>query len=246
MIQVCLNGARRPDAHPALDPARWADEARQAVDAGAGSVHLHPKDAAGTDSVLPERVAAAVTAVREAVGGVEVGVTTGAWSSASPQRRLAAVRGWSALPADRLPDVASVNWSEEGAGELAALLLARGVAVEAGLWSIDDAHAWKSWPDAGRCRRVLVELGERGPVPDPESAADAMLRELTDAPDVPVLLHGSGDCSWPLVRYALELGLDPRVGLEDTLKLPDGRRAPAEGANAALVAAALRFRSDIP
>lgn len=236
MIQVCLNGPRPLGDHPALtgDPGRLAAEAARAVEAGADGVHLHPKDRSGRDSLAAEDVAAAVTAVREAVPGVPVGVTTGAWTSGGPGERLRAVAGWVVLP-----DLASVNWHEEGAAELATALLGRGVEVEVGLCTIDDAHAWKSWPDAGRCLRVLVELGERGPVPDPESEADAMLRELADGPRLPVLLHGREECTWPLVRYALELGHDTRVGLEDVLELPDGRPAPAEGANAALVAAAL-------
>jgi uncharacterized protein (DUF849 family) len=53
---------------------------------------------------------------------------------------------------------------------------------------------------------------------------------------VPVLLHGEDGSAWPVLRHAVRLGLDTRVGLEDTLVLPDGRPAPD---NAALVRAAL-------
>ncbi|MCI0687245.1 MAG: 3-keto-5-aminohexanoate cleavage protein [Sporichthyaceae bacterium] len=51
----------------------------------------------------------------------------------------------------------------------------------------------------------------------------------------PMLLHGDGGCCWPVLREALRLGLDTRIGLEDTLVMPDGFPAPG---NAALVVAA--------
>ena len=53
---------------------------------------------------------------------------------------------------------------------------------------------------------------------------------------MPVLLHGEGASAWPALRLAIELGLDTRIGLEDTLVLPDGRIASG---NAELVDVAL-------
>ena len=56
--------------------------------------------------------------------------------------------------------------------------------------------------------------------------------------DAPRLLHGEGEACWPVLAHARANGRDTRIGLEDTLVLPDG--APAPG-NAELVrAAALR------
>jgi uncharacterized protein (DUF849 family) len=51
-----------------------------------------------------------------------------------------------------------------------------------------------------------------------------------------VLLHAEGPATWPVLAEAVRRGLDTRIGLEDTLCLPDG--SPAED-NAALVAAAV-------
>ena len=48
MIQACLNGAS-----VAMTPAELADEAVAAVAAGAQSLHLHPKDGDGRDSMQP-------------------------------------------------------------------------------------------------------------------------------------------------------------------------------------------------
>jgi hypothetical protein len=51
----------------------------------------------------------------------------------------------------------------------------------------------------------------------------------------PRLQHGDGALTWILIEDAARRGLDTRVGLEDTLYLPDGSHAPG---NAALVRAA--------
>ena len=47
--------------------------------------------------------------------------------------------------------------------------------------------------------------------------------------------HGDGELTWILIEDAARRGLDTRVGLEDTLCLPDGGRARN---NADLVTAA--------
>jgi uncharacterized protein (DUF849 family) len=52
----------------------------------------------------------------------------------------------------------------------------------------------------------------------------------------PVLVHGEGAWTWPVLRWAQRRGYDARIGLEDTLVDEHGRRA---GDNAALVRAAL-------
>ena len=54
--------------------------------------------------------------------------------------------------------------------------------------------------------------------------------------EVPILLHGEERSAWPTLALAAELGLDARIGLEDTLVLPDDRTAFD---NAALVRAAM-------
>jgi uncharacterized protein (DUF849 family) len=51
-----------------------------------------------------------------------------------------------------------------------------------------------------------------------------------------VLLHGYDASCWLLLRHAGSRGLQTRIGMEDTLVMPDGSQAPD---NAALVTAAL-------
>ncbi|MGW2861691.1 3-keto-5-aminohexanoate cleavage protein [Streptomyces sp. NPDC001205] len=232
MIQVCLNGVRsaQDGAAVPLSPAALARSAAAAVAAGAAEVHVHPKTPCGSDSLSARVVGPALEAIRAAVS-VPVGVTTGAWAEPDPARRAEHVRSWTVLP-----DYASVNWHEEGADEVAAALLERGVGIEAGIWSGTPAVGrFLASPYAPRVLRVLAEV-MGAPAEAAEPAARALLAELGTAHGRPVLLHSQDEGTWPVLRLARRLGLDTRIGLEDVLVLPDGERAAS---NAQLVKAAL-------
>ncbi|MEV0837988.1 3-keto-5-aminohexanoate cleavage protein [Actinocatenispora sera] len=73
---------------------------------------------------------------------------------------------------------------------------------------------------------------------DPDSAAGTAVRLLDEivGSRFPVLLPGEDGGAWPVLRLALRRGLDTRIGLEDTLRLPDGSIAAD---NAALVRVAV-------
>jgi len=233
-IKAALNGGRPPGAHPALPctPAELAAAARAAVAAGAEAVHLHPRRAGGPDggeSLDAADVGAAVAAVRQTCPSTPVGVTTGLWiSDGDVPGRQRAVADWAGLPPYRRPDFASVNVSEPGFTALVGTLQELGVAVEAGVWSIDDADALSIAADLPR---VLVEI--MSPSSDPVAIL-ARLDEVGVRGER--LLHGEGELCWPMVALAGRLGLPTRIGLEDTLTGPDG--APVAD-NAALVRLAL-------
>ncbi|MDT0485836.1 MULTISPECIES: 3-keto-5-aminohexanoate cleavage protein [Streptomyces] len=219
MVQVCLNGPRGAADGTAvpLTPESMAQAAADAVEAGATDIHVHPKTPCGRDSLSPRVVAATLEAIRARVS-VPVGVTTGAWAEPDPAARLARVRGWTVLP-----DHASVNWHEPGAEEIAAALIDLGVGVEAGIWSGTDAAArFAVSPLGPKVLRVLAEVTDTQAA---ETSARTLLAELGPAHGRPVLLHGEEAGAWPVLRLAGRLGLATRVGLEDTLALPDGQRA---------------------
>lgn len=229
---MCLNGARTAadGAAVPLSPEAMAESAAEAVAAGATDIHVHPKTPCGRDTVSPRVLAVTLEAIRARVS-VPVGVTTGAWAEPDPAARLERVRGWSVLP-----DHASVNWHEPGAEEVAAALVELGVGVEAGIWSgTDGAERFARSSLGPRVLRVLAEVTDT----DAESAvasARALLSEIGAAHGRPVLLHGEDGGAWPVLRLAGRLGVATRIGLEDVLVLPDGRRA---GSNAELVVAGL-------
>jgi uncharacterized protein (DUF849 family) len=169
--------------------------------------------------------------VRDACPGVPIGVSTGAWIEPDPARRAAAVRSWHLRP-----DFASVNFHEPGAALVAEELLQRGVGVEAGLAGAAAATVLVAGGLGERCLRILIE-----PLESDLAAASATVLEIEAVLDrasvQPArLLHGTGPTAWPLLALARERGYGARIGLEDTLTLPDGRR-PAD--NAQLVAAAM-------
>lgn len=234
-LQAALNGARE---HPGVPhtPAELAVEARAAVDAGADSLHLHPYDGHGRQTLAPEPCAAALRAVREECPGIPISLSTSADIEPDPERRLELVAAWTALP-----DLATANQGECGILELCDLLVDRGIGIEAGLLSLDDARAFVESGIAPRCERVLVEPLS----PDPDDAvAHAATIEGTLA-DGGVrreqVHHGDGIASWAVNRRAVARGHGIRTGLEDTTVLPDGRTASGNGE---LVAAAASLRDE--
>jgi uncharacterized protein (DUF849 family) len=233
-LKACINGARTPDAHPGLPvtPEQMAAAAVAAHEAGAKAVHLHPKTADGVDSLLADDVAAAVTAVRRAVPGLPLGVTTGFWALPDPDRRREEIEAWTVLP-----DFASVNWHEPGSPELAEVLLGKGMGVEVGIFHAEAAASWAASDIARHCMRVMVELQADA---DTALADDLLDQVLAVGSPAPVLLHGLDESCWPLLEHAGVRGVQTRIGLEDTLLLPDGTVAPD---NAALVAAAVEVLS---
>jgi uncharacterized protein (DUF849 family) len=185
----------------------------------------------GRESLAAPDIARAVIAVRAACRRVPIGVSTGAWIEPDPDRRLARVRRWHVLP-----DYASVNFDEPGAVEVADELLELGVGVEAGLSSLGGAEELVRSGLEDRCLRVLLEPQESELSGALETVA-AMERLLgAHAPSrVPRLLHGVDATTWPLLREAGRRGYEARIGLEDTLRLPEGELA---GDNVELIRAA--------
>jgi len=218
VLQVCLNGSREPGSHPALplSPQRLAADAAALAELGVAHFHLHPRDVVGRESLAGPEVATAVAVVRAAVPRAELGVTTAAWVEPDPRRRADLVRGWSGLSTGR-PDVASVNVHEDGWLDVAGALHAAGVGLELGVFHERAARALVEAGLPAGTRRVLAEIRPAGTA---EEAA-AVLR-LLEPLGAPVLLHGEDDSTWPVLELAARLGLDTRVGLEDTLRNPDG------------------------
>jgi uncharacterized protein (DUF849 family) len=233
IVKACINGARPPSDHPALPvlPEQFAREARAAVDAGASLVHVHPRRADGAESLDAQTGTAVLTAIREACPGVRVGVTTGAWIVPEPSRRLDLVRSWTTLP-----DFASVNLSEDGAVRLCEELLGTGIGIEPGLATVEDTRLLVASGLAPRAERLLVEVD--GADDDQQVGLAAAIDALLDAAGVAAqrVHHGSERSTWAVLARAFDVGHHVRVGLEDTLVLPDGSTARDNGE---LVAAAV-------
>jgi uncharacterized protein (DUF849 family) len=232
MLQACLNGGRPRDFHPALPISadQLAADARAVVAAGAEQIHLHVRSADGKESLHPDDVARTLAAVRAAVPGVPIGLSTGWWIPPKGRARREHIRAWQVLP-----DYVSINLIEEDSAEMIDLALSKGIGVEAGIWSPADAEKFLAHPKAYRCLRVLIKINEQ----DLSVGMDAY-RGVTAILDragirLPRLLHGLDVTMWDFYREALAQNLDARIGLEDGKHLPSGTVADS---NAALIGAA--------
>jgi uncharacterized protein (DUF849 family) len=234
LLQAALNGDRDHPAAPRT-PEDMAREARAAVDAGARSLHIHPYDADGVQTLEPRACAATLRTVRSACPGVPVSLTTSADVEPDPRRRLALVESWT-----ELPDLVTANQGEAEILPLCELLVARGIGIEAGLLSTDDARRFVAAGVATRCFRALVEPLDVEP-DDAEAHAAAIERVLADAGvALAQVHHGDGLASWAVNRRAIARGHGIRTGLEDTPVLPDGRICTGNGELVAAAAAMLR------
>jgi uncharacterized protein (DUF849 family) len=234
VIKAALNGGRTRAEHPRIPitPEEIAAAAQESVAAGAEAIHFHVRAANGRESLDPEDVAKALAAVRSAVPGTPVGVSTGAWILQNAQLRHETISRWTVLP-----DFVSVNFKEDGAVPLAQMLLTRGIPVEAGLSDASGTQVFVSSGLASRCLRLLLEPFEQS-----TNAALKTLEQIEtmlDAASVklPRVLHGLNQTAWDLIDEAAARGYHTRVGFEDILTLPDGTSAKSNGA---LVAETLR------
>jgi uncharacterized protein (DUF849 family) len=225
LIKAAINGGRTRAQHPAVpvSPAQLAVDVVECLKVGAGAIHLHVRstsaDHSEKESLDAEDVSRTIRALLTIAPNEQIGISTGAWILPHPAR-LQAATNWAVLPG-----FASVNFGEEGATELAKLLLSQGVGVEAGLCDADAAQVFLQSGLATRCIRVLLEPQEQE-MKSALATVNAMERVLESrGADFPFLLHGTEATAWPMMDDAIARGYDVRIGLEDTLVLPDGRIA---------------------
>jgi len=228
-LQAALNGDRIHPAAPRT-PTAIAEAARAAVDAGAQSVHVHAFDDAGRETLDGAACAKVLRAIRSLCPGTPISLTTSATIVGDSGARFRIVKAW-----EEMPDLVTANQGEPGIVELCELLLSRGVGIEAGLLSIEDARAFVLSGLAARCRRILVEPLDV----DPEAAVQhaAKMEDIVVSAGITLeqVHHGYGIACWAVNQRGLDRGHGIRTGLEDITLLPDGRQARD---NADLVAAA--------
>jgi uncharacterized protein (DUF849 family) len=166
-----------------------------------------------------------VAAIRKAVPGLPVGLSTSEDIDPDPFARAAAVEAWR-----ERPDFISVNLSELGWMGIFRTALHAGIAVEAGLATPEEAEQLARSPFTHQVLRALVEVD--GGVQDARAISELLPDGTTQ------LWHSHEDRTWEVLKAGSAAGHDVRVGLEDVLTLPDGRIASD---NAELVTAAIEL-----
>jgi uncharacterized protein (DUF849 family) len=221
VLQACLNGSRTAQEHPALplSPERLAEDAADVAALGVTSVHIHPRDVIGAHTLVGPEVATTIATVRAAVPGIEIGVST---DVDGPQ--AAVIGSWAPLATGR-PDIASVRVGRPGWQEVVEALHGVNVAVELVVAGVGAARLLTTVDRVARLRVTATRAN-----------AEELLA-LLEPLQRPILLHGVDDEAWPVLDRAGRLEHSTRMGLADTLTLPDGR--PARN-NVELVALARR------
>jgi uncharacterized protein (DUF849 family) len=223
LLKAAINGRRSRNEHPAIptNPSQQAQQAAIAVKAGAGAIHVHPRDKNGHESLASDDVAAALQAIRAECPTTPVGISTGAWMVPNLEARIVLIEGWTVLP-----DFASVNFHETGALKVFRALADHGIAVEAGIWNPDAARLFCQSGLDSRCLRILIEPAqELGNAKVRLEEIEAVLQGI----ESPRLLHGFEAYAWEFIGLAAGRGYGTRIGFEDTLLLPEGNRARDNG-----------------
>lgn len=231
IVQACINGARIEGYHPSLPLTKSAmlSDAVECVASGASELHIHPRDLNGKESLA--YVDELVRGIRSVCPGTLMGVSTGAWIENDINLTRDRIIAWSSIP-----DYASVNLSEPDAPTIFSILEQKGIGIEAGIATVEDAKRFVTLPQRDKVFRVLIEIEEQE-----LSQADVMLKGIEavlDEADIqrPILLHGFDATVWHFVREAREKRWSTRVGLEDGCELEDRSTA---WSNAQLVASAI-------
>ena len=252
VLTCALNGVlTNPKTHPVpVTPEQMAASAQEAFDAGAVVMHVHFRmqepDMGHFPSWDPDVAEAIVAAIRQACPGVIINQTTGIIGPdvCGPTACIRRVR----------PEIAACN-----AGSLNYLKLKRDGSwawppmvfdnpVEKVQTMIDamtevGAHPEFECFDVGIVRSVgmYVEngmtpsahynfvMGVASGMPADVDLLELLLRYKREGDPWQTTLIGRAEI-WPAHQRAAELGGMLRTGLEDTFYLPDGERAPGNGA----------------
>ena len=221
LLKIALNGARFKSEHEFIPHSieEIIKEVQSIYPLGYQVFHIHCYNSNGHESLEPKDVAQLVTSIKRISSQIQLSISTGAWIEPDLQRRREMIENW-----EILPDLASVNIIEEGAIEVAQLLIAKGVLVEVGLNNKESAEIFISSSLNQGCQRILIEPEAKN-IDEAIKTLEAIEQILnTNGNQLKRLLHGFNGVAWELMKEAKQRGYDSRVGMEDTLDIGQGKR----------------------
>ncbi len=101
------------------------------------------------------------------------------------------------------------------------MLDTKGIGIEAGLASIEDAKKFVESEFPNRVIRVLVEIDRTSDEKLAVKTCSNILALVEDVTSASILCHGFEKSAWVILRWAASRRFDLRIGLEDTLRLPN-------------------------
>lgn len=240
ILTVAPNGAyKRATDHPAvpLTPEALATTARQCLDAGAGMIHLHIRDAQGRHSLDVEGYREALRVVHAAVGNeLVLQITSEAAKVYQAPQQIAMVQAL--RPEAVSVGLREVDQPEVGPAGLAAFfggLAASSTMTQVILYDVADLRRWQALradgtvPDAPWF--LLFVLGRYAATQTSDPRDLLPFLQAHDGPE-PWAMCAFGPTENTCVAAAACFGGHARVGFENNLRLRDGSLAPD---NAALV-----------
>ena len=96
------------------------------------------------------------------------------------------------------------------------------------MWTAADARLLGAAAFRDRILRVLMEPVDRNPAGAVATAAEAASELARLGVTARQVHHGYDHATWDVMRAAVAMGQDIRIGLEDTTFLPDGSVADGE------------------
>ena len=234
MLKAAINGIRKKSVHPNIPvtDSEILNDIKSSLKAGADAIHFHVRDKEGNESLFTEDLNRVFSLLRKELPYAKLGISTGEWILPDSKKRIEVIKSW-----EMLPDFVSVNFDEEAAEEIAEILFKKNIGVEAGISFPDEAEKFVKSKIAEKCLRILIEPQEKEISEAEKNISEIELILDKSNNSVPRLLHGFENIVWDLIKISVIKGYSTRVGLEDTLTLPDGKIAES---NAELVKETLK------
>ena len=132
-IQIALNGNRNDETVPKTTEA-IVKSAIKSVKKGAKSIHFHPRDDSGKETLNPKFVDAQITELRSKLKNIPIGISTGNWIEPNLNKRLSQIESWRDLP-----DFVSINFDKPGFKKVSNVITCKGIKIEVGLNSLQSA-----------------------------------------------------------------------------------------------------------
>jgi uncharacterized protein (DUF849 family) len=244
-LMVAPNGATRTKAdHPALPITldEVTEATRACVDAGAGGLHLHLRDAGGGHLLDSGAYREALSHLATALPDLPVQITTEAAGRYGPgHQKYVALNSGATLVSAAWREITR----EDGAAAFYEQAAEAGIAVQHILYDVADAEGLAHTLPAHLLRDPALQLiFVLGRYVDGQASTPEMLRPFLDwmraedlRPDWMLCAFGQGetDC----LAAAHRAGGKCRVGFENSLLNADGTTAPDNAARVAEVRAAL-------